>query len=254
MISLETAIGFGLVLAAAILMFLFSLPPRPGKRSNFALRPIAGLSRLRRALGLAVENGTRLHVSLGKSNGVGPTNAASLVGLSTLERIAQISSVSDRPPVASSGDGALSILSQDTLKAAYRAVNAAELYDPTRGRLTGVTPFSYVAGTLPIERNEQVSANVLVGTLGPEAALLAEASQRERAFTLAATDSLPGQAVLYAAAEEPLIGEELYAVPAYLQAGAFHRASLRAQDFLRWVIVGLIGIGAILALLGIKIL
>ncbi len=252
--SLQTMIGLALVLAAAVLMFLFSLPPRPGKRSNYALRPIAGLARLRRALGLAVENGTRLHVSLGKSNGVGPVSAASLVGLSTLERIAQISSVSDRPPVASSGDGALSILSQDTLKGAYRAVNAPELYDPTRGRLTGVTPFSYVAGTLPIEHDEQVSANVLVGTLGPEAALLAEASQRERAFTLAASDSLPGQAVLFAAAEEPLIGEELYAVPAYLQAGTFHRASLRAQDVLRWVLVGLIVVGAVLALLGINVL
>jgi len=253
-ITLETAIGLGLVVAAAIFMFLFSLPPRPGKRSNFALRPINGLSRLRRALGLAVENGTRLHVSLGKSNGVGPVSAASLVALSTLERIAQISSVSDRPPVASSGDGALSILSQDTLKGAYRAVNASELYDPNRGRLTGVTPFSYVVGTLPIERTEHVSANVLVGTLGPEAALLAEAAQRERAFALAASDSLPGQAVLYATAEEALIGEELYAVPAYLQAGPFHRASLRAQDVLRWALVGLILVGAVLAILGIKIL
>ncbi|HEX9013149.1 MAG TPA: DUF6754 domain-containing protein [Anaerolineaceae bacterium] len=252
--SIETIAGLALVLVSASLMFLFSLPPRAGSRSQSALRPIAGLTRLRRALGLAVEDGTRLHISLGKSNGISTTSASSLVALSTLERIAQMSSISDRPPVATSGDGALSILSQDTLHAAYRMGNVLDQYDPNRGRLTGVTPFSYVAGTLPVIHNENVSANILVGNLGPEAALMAEASDRERAFTLAATDSLPGQAVLYAAAEEPLIGEELYAIPAYLQAGPFHRASLRAEDVLRWVLMVLIIAGAVLALLGIHIL
>lgn len=252
--SIEMIAGLILVLGCAGLMFYFSLPPKKGAPAQFTLRQIPGLGRLRRAMGLAVEDGTRLHISLGKSNGITVPSAASLVALSTLERVAQMSSVSDRPPVATSGDGALSILSQDTLRAAYRTGNALEQYDPSRGRLTGVTPFSYVAGTLPVVHNEHVSANILVGNLGPEAALLAEASDRERAFTLAASDSLPGQAVLFAAAEEPLIGEELYAVPAYLQAGPFHRASVRAQDALRWILILLILVGAVLALLGIKIL
>lgn len=252
--NIENIAGLALVLICAVSMFLYSLPPRARSRSQFALRPILGFQKLRRALGLAVEEGTRLHISLGKSNGITAPSASSLVALSTLERIAQLSSISDRPPVASSGDGVISILSQDTLRAAYRMGNALDQYDPNRGRLTGVTPFSYVAGTLPIEHQENVSVNVLVGNLGPEAALLAEASDRERAFTLAATDSLPGQAVLYAVAEEPLIGEELYALPAYLQAGPFHRASLRSQDALRWLLIGLILVGVILKLIGFQIL
>ncbi len=246
--------GLVVVFLAAVIMFLYSLPPRTRTHSQFALRSIPGLQRLRRALGLAVEAGTRLHISLGKSNGISTTNAASLVALSTLERVAQMSSISDRPPVATSGDGALSILSQDTLRAAYRLGNALDQYDAHRGRLVGVTPFSYIAGALPVIHNEHVSTNILIGNIGPEAALLAEASDRERAFAIAATDSLPGQAVLYAAAEEPLIGEELYALPAYLQAGPFHRASLRTQDVLRWVLILLIVVGAILKLLGIDIL
>lgn len=252
MSSIESIAGLVLVLVTAALMGLFSLPPRKGKtpRSPAAFRPIAGLQRLRRALGLAVENGTRLHISLGKASGISTSNAASLAALSTLERVAQLSSVSDRPPVATTGDGALSILSQDTLRAAYRAMNALDQFDLNRGRLTGVTPFSYVAGTLPVVHNEAVSTNILIGNLGPEAALLAEASERERAFTLAASDSLPGQAVFYAVAEEVLIGEEVYALPAYLQAGPIHRASLRVQDILRWVVIGLVVAGALLRVLG----
>jgi hypothetical protein len=48
-----------------------------------------------------------------------------------------------------------------------------------------------------------------------------------------------------------LLGEELYAAGAYLGAGAAHTASLGMQDILRWVLVVIIVIGAILKLLGI---
>jgi hypothetical protein len=43
-----------------------------------------------------------------------------------------------------------------------------------------------------------------------------------------------------------LIGEELYAVGAYLKTGPIHIASLRAQDLLRWVIILAILLGSIL--------
>ena len=65
------------------------------------------------------------------------------------------------------------------------------------------------------------------------------------------TDNLTGQAILFAAAKEPLIGEETYAGGAYLGAGPMHLASLYAQDILRWIIIGLILIGAILKLFGV---
>lgn len=251
---IDAIIGLVIVAGCGVMMFLFSLPLRKGSRSAYGLRSIHALARLRRAIGLAVESGARLHVTLGKSSGIGTPNAASLVALSTLDRITRISLVSDRPPVATSGEAAVSILSQDTLRSAYRSANVPEQYDPARGRLAGVTPLSYAAGALPVIHSEHVAANILIGTHGPESALLAEGAARENAFSLAATDSLPGQAVLYAAAEEPLIGEELFAVPAYLQAGPYHRASLRAQDILRWIIILLILIGALLKLAGVSLL
>ncbi len=252
MIWLESFIGLALVVISAGLMLVFALPRFRQGRST--LRPITALQRLRRAIGLAVEDGTRLHVSIGKSSIFSATNASALVGLSTLERVAQLSLVSDRPPVATSGDGTLSVLSQDTLRAAYRIANVPEQYDPDRGRLAGATPFSYIAGTFPIIRDERVSTNILVGNFGPEVGLLADASDQENAFTLATSDALASQAVLYAVAEETLIGEELFALPAYLQTGVIHQASLRLQDVLRWVVVGLILLAALLAFLGVTLL
>ena len=241
--------GLSLVLLAAGLMFYFSLPQRG--RSRVVLRPMRAMQRLRRAIGLAVEDGTRLHVSIGKSSIVSMNNASALIGLSTLERIGVLSSISDRPPIATSGDGTLALLSQDTLRAAYRTSNALEQYDPSQARLTGPTPFSYIAGTLPVIRDERVSANILIGNFGPEVALLLEAANDENTFTLAASDSIAAQSTMYALAKEPLIGEELFAVPAYLQAGPFHQAGLRTQDVIRWVVIGALVVGALLKFVGV---
>ena len=245
---LEPILGLVLVLLAAGLMVVFSLRRRG--RPRFALRPIVAMQRMRRAIGLAVEDGSRLHVSIGKASIISPNNPSALVGLSTVNRIGTLSSVSDRPPVVTSGDGTLALLSQDTLRGAYRAGNIIEQYDPLQARLTGPTPFSYVAGALPVVQDERVSATVLVGNFGPEIGLLIEAANRDGGFTLASSDAVAAQSVMYAAATEPLIGEELFAVPAYLQAGPVFQAGLRVQDVLRWIVVAVLLIGSILAFLG----
>ncbi len=259
MISLQPILGplVGLVLVwlAAGLVFGLSLSLRRTQRGHASprviLRPIRAMQRMRRAIGLAVEDGSRLHVTLGESSMISPTNATALVGLSTLERVGTLSSLSDRPPVTTSGDGVLAILSQDTLRAAYRLANVPDQYDPAQARLAGPTPFSYVAGTLPVIYDERVSANILVGNFGPEVALLTEAADRSGAFSVAGSDSIAAQAVMYGTAREPLIGEEVFATPAYLQARPVYHASLRAQDVLRWIVIAALIIGSILSFLGL---
>jgi hypothetical protein len=164
--------------------------------------------------------------------------------------LAERTSVSDRPPVVTSGDASLAILSQDTLQSGYRAAGAEDQYRFTTGRLTGLTPFSYAAGALSTIHDENISANIVIGDLGPEAALLAEAADREDTSLIAASDDLSAQSVFYATSQEPLIGEELFAAGAYVGAGASHEASLHVQDILRWLIILAILLGSLLKLVG----
>jgi hypothetical protein len=142
------------------------------------------------------------------------------------------------------------ILSQDTLRSVSRSIGSEAQYDPTTGQVTGLTPFSYAAGTMPVIFDQNVSANVLAGHFGSEVALITDAAERSGSLTLAGTDSIPGQAVMVATAQEPLIGEELYAAGAYINAGQMHIASLRAQDILRWVLIVAILVGAGLKFIG----
>ncbi len=242
-------LGLIFVFLFLALMIFFTFIDRNRAKPN--LRDIPAFARLKRGIGLAVEAGQRLHISLGSGGVNGLRGASGLVGLSMLDRIARAASSSDRPPVTTSGEATLAILSQDTLKGAYRAIRAEEQFDPNSGQLSGLTPFSYAAGTLPVIYDQQVSVNVLAGSFGSEVALIADAAERANSLTLAGSENLPAQAILYASAQEPLVGEELYAGGAYLQAGSTHLASLRAQDVLRWIFIGIILVGAALKLAGV---
>ena len=238
-------VGFGIIFLSAALMGALAALRR---KSPLAFREIHAFTRMRQAIGRVVEDGTRLHVSLGRGALITPQSASAFAGLTLLQRLAELTSAGDQPPIATSGDAALAILSQDTLKTASQA-SAQGVYDPSAGRLTGLTPFSYAAGAIPAIHDENISTNVFMGNFGVEAALLVEAAERANTFTLAASDDLAAQAVLYASVQEPLIGEELYAAGAYMDAGPLHTASLRVQDILRWLIIIVILVGALVQLL-----
>jgi hypothetical protein len=247
-VNVSGFLGLGFVLIFFMLMLFFTATARKG--GKYSLREIPAFAKLRRGIGLAVEAGQRLHISLGHGGVSGLQGASALLGLSMLQRIARAASVSDRPPVATSGEATQAVLSQDTLRSVYHAIGADNQYEAKLGQLTGLTPFSFAAGVLPIVFDWQVSVNILTGHFGSEVALITDAAERTGGLTLAGSDSIPAQAVLYVAAQEPLIGEELYAGGAYIQAGPMHLASVRVQDVLRWVLAAIILAGAALKLVG----
>lgn len=239
-------VALGVVAVASALLFAFIWLRR---RSPGALRKIEAYDRLNRAVGDAVEGGTRLHVSIGRGNLFTSRGGSALAGLAMLRHLSERTSQSDHPPIVTSGDASLTVLSQDTLQSGYRAAGAEDQYRFTTGRLTGLTPFTFAAGTMPVVSDENVSANVVIGDLGTESALLAEATDRAGTDLIAASDNLSAQSVFYAFSQDPLIGEELFAAGAYVGAGTSHEASLQVQDVLRWLVILAILGGAVLKLL-----
>ena len=233
----------------AIIAFLLLAITLWKRKSPAKRREIPALAQLYRMLGLSVEDGTRLHISLGSGSLLDVRGGSALAGLAMLRYIAERTSVSDKPPVASAGNPVLGLLSQDTLQAGYQAAGVEDAYTHTAGRVTGLSPFGYAAGAMHISQNENVSVNIMIGNFGPEVALLTDASERDSVAMVGASDNLAGQAVLFANTQDALIGEELFSMGAYLGAGASHAASLTVQDILRWVIIIILAGGAIVEIL-----
>jgi hypothetical protein len=216
------------------------------------VRAIPGYDKIIREINIAVEDGSQLHISLGRGGLTGPESSSALAGLCILKQVVERSAVCDHPPIVSTGNAVVSILAQDTIRGTSKAVSVSKQGRVPSGELVGVTPFSYAAGTLTTIRDDDVSANIHTGWFGNEVTWLTTAGERQSTPTIAGTASLPAQAVIYASASDPLIGEDLFAGGAYLGAGKMHQASISAQDVMRWIIIALILASVIMNFFGIN--
>jgi hypothetical protein len=214
-------------------------------------RKISAYDKVNQEINISVEDGSQLHISLGRGGITGPESASALAGLSILKQVVEKSSMCDYPPVASTGNAVISILAQDTILDSSKAIGVSDLGKKTSGELVGVTPFSYAVGTLTTIRDKNVSANIHAGWFGNEVVWLTTAGERQSSPTIAGAAQLPAQAVIYASASDPVIGEELFAGGAYLGGGRMHQASVSAQDIFRWIIIVLILGSVLLNFLGI---
>lgn len=234
---------FTIVLLFVLLMIGYAIVNQ--RRKGRYLRDIPAFYRLKGAVELSVEDGTGVHIGLGRGDVTSPQAAAAFVGLSMLKEITSEISAGDTPPTATTGNGTLAILAQDTLRVKYESMGKLDQYNLDFAHVAGLTPFSYAAATMPIVFKDATSNLILAGSLGSEVGLIVSAGERRQTLTLAGSDNLTGQAMLYALAHEPLIGEELFAGPAYVSSNSVYDASLHTQDVIRWIVIGLIIINSI---------
>jgi hypothetical protein len=250
MISLENIIGLMVVVLTAAFMIVFALQDR---KHRLALRRIKAIERLDDEVGLSVEDGRRLHVSFGRGEFLGYHAASVLTNTAALDEISRRTTGSDRPPAITSGNGTSTLLAVDVLQSAHRFGFSNERMDARRGRLAGVTPMSYAAGVLPALYRENTSTMILGGQLGAEARLILDVAEDEQVQILAAPDSLVGQSIAFSSPVDLLIGEEIFALPAYLHAGSMYSSSLLAEDSLRWILIAFMLVGAALRSIGLQI-
>jgi len=238
-VALLIAVVLGLLIVALTL-----LSRRASSRPR-VLRPIDGFQSLPTTVGQAVETGQRLHVSLGTGALGTADTAITVAGLTVLDQISAAAAVSDRPPVVSTASGPVTLLAQDVLRSVYRRQNAEARYDPESAQVSGLTPISFGAAQTSLPRDEAAAGAVLIGSVGSEAVLLAEGGRRAGVTTLAGTDNLTTQALLFATTDHPLVGEDVFAGAAYIGGQPQHLASLTAQDLARIVIGVLIVVGVV---------
>lgn len=244
--------GLGFVLLFVVLFVLFSALARRKGARPVALREIEAFSRLPVTVGQAVETGRRLHISLG-TGAMGDVNSAStLAGLALLDQVSDAAVISDKPPVVTTADGTTALLAEDTLRSVYKRKNALARYDPNSAQVAGTDPYAFASAITGLTKDESVAGTILIGSVGPEAILLTEAGRRAEVTTLAGADDPAAQAILFAGANNPLIGEDVFAGGAYIASGLpAHIASLRAQDIMRIIIGVSILIGTVMATAGL---
>jgi hypothetical protein len=248
------------ILPAAIilaLLLLYIVLRRRALRQNTAMQLLRrpGYTRLLAQVGYAIENGKRLHLSVGRGGlerAHAPTSVAALHAADTL---IEASVRSNTPPDLSVGEATLLTPMQDSLQTQYQARQRPD-YQPEKVAFVAPAsaPLAYATGTAVLINPADIGSAVLLGHIGRELAYVAEHNQRHNITQLLGTDDPTGMAVALLYTDTPLLGEELLSAEASLKPAATNREAVvgvQVQNLLRWVVVLVLLLTAVLAFLGL---
>ena len=239
----------GLVLLLLTLPVLVFLTYRVRAGKGVELRPLPGLEELPNLVGRSAETGLPLHVSVGVAGIGGSTTAETWAGLTVLRQLAEAAAACDTPLLVTVSDATVLPLAQDILWRAYVRNGTPEGYDPTQVRLIAPEPMAYAAGVSGLLERESLTANVMVGAFGDEYLLMGETGARRGIHQIVGTSDPQTLPLVYASADETLIGEEIFAGGAYTTRLPVQIASLLAEDWARWAVAAGILVAVVIKLL-----
>lgn len=240
----------GLVLLLLMLPVLFFLLSRVRTGRTGRLRPLPGLEELPKLVGRSAETGRPLHVSVGVAGVGGSATAETWAGLTILRELADAAANCDTPLLVTVSDPTVLPIAQDLLSRAYVRSGNPEGYDPTQVQLIAPEPMAYAAGVSGILDRESLTANVMIGSFGDEYLLIGETGARRGVRQIVGTADPRTLPLVYASADETLIGEEMFAGGAYTRRMPIQIASLLAEDWARWAVTaGILIVAAVKLLL-----
>jgi hypothetical protein len=244
-----------IVLIFLLLFFAAWLPIERGR--HVLLRSLRSLIQVQTMTERAAETGTTIHFSpgLGGLNGDAGT-AEALNGLTTLSSVARLSARTRSNLVTATNDAMTYLTAEDTARSEYLRAGREIDYTPEKTQfISQQDRMAYMAGMNHIISKEQVSGTVLLGRFGSEYLLVGDTLAQRNLPQVVGSSQIEGCSLMVATAglDNVLIGEEVYAAPAYLDRSSSHLASLQAQDWLRTAIIALIIIGVVVATFGITI-
>jgi hypothetical protein len=142
---------------------------------------------------------------------------------------------------------------QEITKQAYLEAGKPDLFKDDSNFFITSDQFSYTAAVDGIMLRKKPAANFFMGAYFAESLLLTETGASTGAIQIAGTDSDHQLPFFVTTCDYTLIGEELYAASAYLSREPVQLGTLRGQDIGKAVLMSAIGIGTVLATLGVML-
>lgn len=216
-------------------------------RRRYTLRPIQAYQDMTVFPGRMIESSKPMHLSLGSAGIGGESTLLAVASAELAYHLARRAAMGDGMPILTLSSASALPLGQDTLRRAYQSRGRIAAYKSTGVRWypAGSRSLAFAAAVTTMMRDDEISANVLGGSYGPELSLMIDAAQRRDIPVVAVSDQLEGQAVAYALADAPLIGEEVFASESYLGDETAPTSESIAIDVLRWLTVLALLVGLI---------
>ncbi|MCS7224609.1 MAG: hypothetical protein NZ959_08665 [Armatimonadetes bacterium] len=124
-------------------------------------------------------------------------------------------------------------MAEQVLKEAYASAGAPDVFRPEDVRFLSDQQFAFASGVVGLMNRERIATAFFFGNFAAEALILAETGQTLGAIQIAGTPSTLQIPFFIAACDFTVIGEEYYAVTAYLTREPILLGSVWGQDLSR---------------------
>jgi len=211
------------------------------------LRRIPGLDAVDEAVGRSTEMGRPIMFILGLGM---ISDIATLAALSILGRVAKKAAEYGTRVLVPCYDPIVMTAAQEIVKQAHQEAGRPDIFRREDIFYLTSDQFGYAAGCDGIMLRERPGAVFLQGYFYAESLILAETGHSVGAIQIAGTSAVTQLPFFIAACDYTLIGEEMFAASTYLSREPLMLGSIKAEDFTKMILLGLIIIGIILASLG----
>jgi hypothetical protein len=235
---------------AIIIFFVVTYLVR--KKGRTKIRKVAGLSAVDDAIGRATEMGRPVLFTPGWGGDI--QRPTTIAALNILDLVAAKTASYNCDLIFPTHDPVIMSAAEETIQNAYINAGHPELFNPDNVYYTTSSQFGYAAAVDGAITRIRPATVMLLGTFEGEALILAETANSVGAMQIAGTDSTIQLAFFLVACDYTLIGEELFAASGYLSGDERIVASIKAQDYMKILIIALLLAGGVLATLGLNFL
>ena len=234
------------VLICCVAMIVVWLIYRKGR--EFYVRPIRGLEAVDEAVGRATEMGHPVLFTPGWGGDI--QRPTTIAALNVLQSVASRTAEYKCDLYFPTHDPVIMATAEEVVREAYMEAGQIDSYNAENVFYTSSSQLGYAAAVDGIMTRYKPAAIFLLGTFEGEALILAETGNSVGAMQVAGTDSTIQLSFFVVACDYTLIGEELFAASGYLTRDTGVLSSVKAQDYMKVLLVIALLIGAILTTLG----
>jgi hypothetical protein len=204
------------------------------KGIDLYVRPLAGIEAIDEAIGRATEMGKPILYVLG----IGTAgDIATIASFTVLGRVARKVAEYQTSMIVPCCDPVVMTVAQEIVKSGYADAGRPDAYNEDSVYYVTSQQFPFVAAVNGTILREKPATNIYLGYFAAESLLLAETGVLAGSIQIAGTDQVSQLPFFVVACDYTLLGEELYAASAYLGREPLLLGTLKAQDYLKAIVL-----------------
>lgn len=208
------------------------------------IRRIAGLDALDEAIGRSTEMGRPVLYVPGIDE---IKEIQTLYSMMILRHVARKTAEYGTELIVPVKDSVVMTFAEEAVKQGCQDAGQPDAYNPDNVRYLSNEQFAYCAGVAGIINREKPAANIMLGMFFAESLILAETGFASGAIQVAGTAKQHQLPFFVAACDYTIIGEEYFAVTAYLTRDPNLLGTIRAADVIKIIAIASLLIGVLLA-------